>query len=81
MLPDRTPEDYARYRIDKAKKWLHDAKVPDNSFETAANRSYYCIFSAMRAVLALDRFNSKKGIYIFYSVNRSPAAVFSAEFP
>jgi uncharacterized protein (UPF0332 family) len=82
MLPDRTPEDYARYRIDKAKKWLHDAKVPDNSFETAANRSYYCIFSAMRAVLALDRFNSKKhsGIIAAFRKDYIRTGVFPVEF-
>jgi hypothetical protein len=39
---------------------LQDAQSPDISFETAANRSYYCIFNAMRAVLSLDRFDSKK---------------------
>jgi len=39
---------------------LQDAKTPGVSFENAANRSYYCIFNAMRAVLALDRFDSKK---------------------
>ncbi|MBQ4348088.1 MAG: HEPN domain-containing protein [Clostridia bacterium] len=29
-------------------------------YKTVANRSYYAIFSAMRAVLALDGFDSKK---------------------
>ena len=29
-------------------------------YETVANRSYYAVFSAMRAVLALDSFDSKK---------------------
>jgi uncharacterized protein (UPF0332 family) len=60
MQPNYNPEDLARYRIDKAKKCLQDAQAPSSSLEIAANRSYYCIFSAMRAVLALDRFDSKK---------------------
>ena len=29
-------------------------------YKTVANRSYYAVFSAMRAVLALDGFDSKK---------------------
>lgn len=31
-----------------------------DDYKTVANRSYYAIFSAMRAVLALDGFDSKK---------------------
>jgi len=57
---NRNPVDSARYLIDKARLCLQDAKAPSVSFENAANRSYYCIFNAMRAVLALDRFDSKK---------------------
>jgi uncharacterized protein (UPF0332 family) len=82
MLPDHTPEDYARQRIDRAKKWLQDAKAPGVSFETAANRSYYCIFSAMRAVLALDRFNSKKhsGIIAAFRKDYIRTGIFPKEF-
>jgi uncharacterized protein (UPF0332 family) len=29
-------------------------------YKTVANRSYYAVFSAMRAVLSLDNFDSKK---------------------
>ena len=29
-------------------------------FKTAANRSYYAVFHSMRAVLAFDKFDSKK---------------------
>ena len=80
--PNYTPEDYARYRIDKAKQWLQDAKTPGISFETAANRSYYCIFSAMRAVLALDRFDSKKhsGIIAAFRKDYIRTGVFPVDF-
>jgi uncharacterized protein (UPF0332 family) len=62
MLPDYSPKDLALYRIDKTARCLQSAEraLSDDDFETAANRSYYCIFSAMRTVLALDRFDSKK---------------------
>jgi uncharacterized protein (UPF0332 family) len=62
MQPDYLPEDLAHYRIDKAKTCLQGAEteMAHGLFENAANRLYYCIFSAMRAVLALDQFDSKK---------------------
>ncbi len=86
MPPDsninHAPADFARYRIDKAKVCLQDAKAPDVSFESAANRSYYCIFNAMRAVLALDRFDSKKhsGIISAFRKDYIRTGVFPAEF-
>jgi len=60
MLPDYDPKDLATFRIHQAKECLKDADLEANSLKTRANRSYYCIFNAMRAVLALDRFDSKK---------------------
>ncbi|GBU21965.1 hypothetical protein R80B4_01867 [Fibrobacteres bacterium R8-0-B4] len=84
MLPNRhySPEDLARYRIEKAKMFLHDAQVPDNSLETAASRSYYCIFNAMRAVLTLDRFDSKKhsGIISEFRKNYIKTGIFPQSF-
>jgi uncharacterized protein (UPF0332 family) len=61
---------------------LHDAKVPDNSFETAANRSYYCIFNAMRAVLSLDLFDSKKhsGVISAFQKDYIRTGIFPKEF-
>ncbi len=49
-------------RLSNAKECLSDAKLlADNkSYKALANRSYYAIFHAMRAVLALDGFDSKK---------------------
>jgi len=77
-----TPEDVARYRLGKARDCLQDAKMSGVSFQTAANRSYYCIFSAMRAVLALDRFDSKKhsGIIAAFRKDYIRTGVFPADF-
>lgn len=47
--------DNARERIEFANKIL---EIGD--YKTVANRSYYAVFAAMRAVLALDGFDSKK---------------------
>jgi uncharacterized protein (UPF0332 family) len=61
MLDD-TPVDLATYRLDQAKEFLQDAETNNNngSLKTAANRSYYCIFHTMRAVLALDNLDFRK---------------------
>ena len=56
---EHTPEDLANFRLHQANECLQ-AALAAIDFKTAANRSYYCIFHAMRAVQALDRFDSKK---------------------
>ena len=54
--------DLSLYRLEKAKKDLNDARktVELEMYDTAANRSYYAIFHATRAVLALDGQDYKK---------------------
>ena len=51
-----------RHRIEQSKRCLDSAVMLLNAdaCKDAANRSYYSIFHAMRAVLALDCFDSKK---------------------
>ena len=48
-------------RLNKARECLKDAErnLADNAFATAANRSYYCIFHAIRTVLITIGFSSK----------------------
>lgn len=49
------------YRLEQALECLDSAKLSmDTSLKFAANRSYYCIFHSMRAVLATIGFDSKK---------------------
>ena len=52
----------SKLRLDIAKERLAfaDDILRLGDFKTVANRSYYAVFSAMRAVLALDGFDSKK---------------------
>lgn len=49
-------------RLELAEERLKTAKhnLEFGDYKAAANRLYYAIFSAMRAVLALDGFDSKK---------------------
>ncbi len=82
MPPDNIPEDLAVFRLEQARECLQDARVPVISPKTAANRSYYCIFNAMRAVLSLDRFDSKKhsGIISAFNKDYIRTGVFPASF-
>jgi uncharacterized protein (UPF0332 family) len=54
--------DLARYRIETARDCLETSEmiIDGGKYKGAVNRSYYCIFNAMRAVLALDGVDFKK---------------------
>lgn len=54
--------DLSKLRLDIAKERISFAKeiLKIGDYKTVANRSYYAVFSAMRAVLALDNIDSKK---------------------
>ena len=60
MLPEQNIE-ISKARFDHAKECLQDAKLllTGESYRSAANRVYYAIFHAMRAVLALDGVDMK----------------------
>lgn len=55
-------KDLCLYRLSKAERYLADAKrtLELEMYDTAANRSYYVIFHAARAVLALDGLDFRK---------------------
>lgn len=60
MLPEQKIE-ISKARFDHAKECLQDAKLllTGGSYRSAANRAYYTVFHAMRAVLALDGVDMK----------------------
>jgi len=55
-------QDLIQFRLEQAHECLEasGALLKQNHFKDSANRSYYAIFHSMRAVLALDGFDSKK---------------------
>ena len=61
-MADQALMDLSRYRLEKASEMyaaaLRDLREQD--YASANNRAYYCIFHAMRAVLALDGEDYKK---------------------
>ena len=52
----------SKVRLEYAKEALKDAEllINNGSYKSSANRSYYAIFHAMRAVLAFDELDKKK---------------------
>lgn len=81
---DTTKTGLAKYRLEQARECLDTAvrEVEGGSYKCAANRSYYCIFHAMRAVLAIDGFDSKKhsGIIAVFRQRYIKTGIFPAEF-
>jgi uncharacterized protein (UPF0332 family) len=62
--------DLSKYRLQKAKGDLQAAKLlfEQDHFAQSINRSYYAIFHSVRALLAFDKFDSRKhsGIISFF---------------
>lgn len=62
-MDKETIEDFAKYRIEKAKETLKTAEFifdAGKDYASANNRAYYAIFYAIRAVLALEQVDFKK---------------------
>jgi len=83
-MPDYSPSNLASFRLYQAKECLQSAEreFAANSFKTVANRSYYCIFHTMRAILALDRFDSRKhsGVIAAFRQRYIKTGIFSAKY-
>ena len=54
--------ELSKYRMEKAKECLADAQdaFEESRLANSINRSYYAMFHATRALLAIDGFDSKK---------------------
>ena len=61
-MPEITTVSLSKYRLQKAAEMLASAHrdIAAEDYASANNRAYYCIFHAMRAVLALDGEDYKK---------------------
>ena len=83
-MPDYSKLELAKYRLEKARECYADAvsTFESGSLSNAANRIYYSIFHAMRAVLALDEFDSKKhsGIISEFRKTYIKTGVFDVKF-
>ena len=78
---DQKLKELSDARLEKAKQNLEVAKslIDDGYFNFAINRSYYAAFDAMRAVNALDCFDSSKHSGVIAHFNQFH--VKTGEFP
>lgn len=76
-------KDLSKYRIEKAREDLETAKenLENGKYRASVNRSYYAVFHALRAVTALDGFDSQKhsGIIAFFNKKYVKTGVFSKD--
>ena len=76
--------DLMVHRLEQSRACLRAAELlaREGAFRDAANRSYYCVFHAMRAILALDGFDSKKhsGVISAFRQRYIKSGKFSAHF-
>lgn len=74
----------SEYRIEKAYECLKSAILLRDAgdYTSSANRSYYSIFHAMRAVMALDGQDRKKhsGVVSYFQENYIKTGIFDKEF-
>ena len=83
-MSDVTGYDLAKYRIEKAKECLQTAKFVygANDYLTVLNRSYYAIFHAIRAILAVDGVDRRKhsGVIAYFQQHYVKSGIFSKEY-
>jgi len=76
--------ELSKYRLQKAREDFDNAAINlENDFvKGSINRSYYAIFHAIRAILALDLFDSKKhsGIIAFFQKNYVSTGKFEVHY-
>lgn len=77
-------KELSLYRLSKAEAYLKDAQTTLNMglYDTAANRSYYAVFHAMRALLALEGKDFKKhsGVISYFQKAYIKSGIFEKRF-
>lgn len=83
-MSDISLADLSRFRINKARAMLSSAyrDLDAEDYASANNRAYYCIFHAMRAVLALDNedFQKHSAVIARFSQNYIKTNIFPREY-
>lgn len=73
-----------QYRFDMAKERLTSSKLllENGSFKDSIGRSYYAIFMAVRAILALDNvdFSRHSGVISYFQQNYIKTGVFDIKY-
>lgn len=76
-------KELSKYRFECSVEALEDAKImfENGRYKNALNRAYYAIFHALRAVNALDGFDSSKhsGVIAYFNQNYVKTEIFGKE--
>lgn len=80
-MDNETIEDFAKYRLAKAKETLNTAEIIYKNvgdYTSANNRAYYAIFYAIRAILALEQtdFKRHKDVVAYFNKNYINTEIF-----
>ena len=75
--------DLAKYRLVRANEDLETAadNLENGKYRASVNRSYYALFHSIRAITALDHFDSSKhsGVIAFFNQHYVKTGVFDKE--
>ena len=80
---ERCVTDLAKYRFECCQEALEDARIMYEAgrYKNALNRAYYSIFHGIRAVNALDGYDSSKhsGVIAYFNQHYVKEGIFSKE--
>ena len=81
---DEVVIDLSKYRMTKALEDLDTSEIlfKNRKYSQSINRSYYAMFHAVRALLAFDKFDSKKhsGIISYFNTKYVKSGIFEVEY-
>ena len=76
-------KDLSKYRFESSLEDLYDARImfENGRYKNTLNRAYYSIFHAIKAVCALDSFDSSKhsGLIAYFNQNYVKSNIFPKE--
>lgn len=82
-MPEENKKALCKYRIERAYECLKSAEflIIAEDYSAAANRAYYSMFHAMRAIMALDGEDRKKhsGVVAYFQENYIKKGVFDKQ--
>lgn len=77
-------DNLANYRLQNAKEKIESAKIllDAGKYKDSISRSYYAIFTAIRAVLALDQvdFSKHSGVITYFQKNYIKTEIFDKKY-
>lgn len=79
-MEKKTSKEFALYRLERAKEECETAELlyKENKLLAANNRAYYSIFYAIRAILAMEKIDSKrhKDVLAYFNQNYVKTEIF-----